>query len=312
MNLKKRKVLITGANGLLGQHLVTTFSKKLNFEVIATGKGETRNKNFPEVNYIDLDICNPQIVQKVILSHHPDIIIHGAAMTNVDECELNPEKCRLTNIFATQNLVDAARKVGAFFLFLSTDFIFDGINGPYKEEDQPNPISIYGESKLEAEKIVQGSFLKWAIARTVLVYGFVEGLSRTNIILWVKNSLERGKMIQVVDDQWRTPTLVQDLAEGCFLIASGNWSGIYNISGNELMTPFEMAIKTAEFFKLDKKLIQRSDGSIFQQAAKRPARTGFIVDKAIGILGYHPHSFEEGLHMLGEQLGKNQNGQAEQ
>jgi dTDP-4-dehydrorhamnose reductase len=136
----------------------------------------------------------------------------------------------------------------------------------------------------------------------VLVYGIVGDMSRTNIILWVKDSLEKGKNINVVTDQFRTPTLAEDLAVGCWQIADNEATGIFNISGKDFLTPYEMAIKTADFFGLDKNLIAMANSSTFSQPAKRPPRTGFIIDKATAILGYKPHSFEQGIKIVAEQF----------
>ena len=144
--------------------------------------------------------------------------------------------------------------------------------------------------------------IRWAIARTVLVFGIVPDMSRTNIILWVKKSLEEGKQINVVTDQFRTPTLAEDLAMGCWLIAQKEAEGIFNISGEELLTPYEMAIQTAEYFHLPKELIKPADSSTFTQPAKRPPRTGFILDKAKRVLGYQPRSFNEGIALLAKQI----------
>ena len=159
------------------------------------------------------------------------------------------------NVDAVANLIEASEKNKVFLLHVSTDFIFDGEAGPYDEEAEANPVSYYGESKLAAEKLLEASNIKWAIARTVLVYGISEAMSRSNIILWVKKSLEDGKTIKVVDDQWRTPTLAEDLALGCYLIADQEAEGIFNISGKDFLSPYDMAIKTADFFGLDKSLI---------------------------------------------------------
>jgi dTDP-4-dehydrorhamnose reductase len=134
------------------------------------------------------------------------------------------------------------------------------------------------------------------------VYGIVEDMSRSNIILWVKNSLEANKPIKVVTDQLRTPTLAEDLAMGCWLIVNQKAEGIFHISGKDFLTPYEMAIKTADFFQLDKSLISQVDSSNFTQPAKRPPRTGFILDKAVSVLGYNPVSFEEGIGILAEQM----------
>lgn len=306
------KILITGSNGLLGQHLIKLLKKNQDHTVIATARGENRLKSRDGYQYTSLDICSKGQVMKAILDYAPDVIIHGAAMTQVDDCEIKKESCWQSNVLATQYLIKAAQETNAAFLFLSTDFIFNGVSGPYDENAVPDPISYYGISKLAAEMLLMTSQLRWAIARTVLVYGVAEDMSRSNIILWVKKSLEQGKKIKVVNDQWRTPTLVQDLAMGCQLIIEkylndvsvnkDNISGIFNISGKDFLTPYEMALKTADYFHLDKSLIKKADASSFTQTAKRPPRTGFIIDKARKVLGYEPHSFEEGIKMVGEGL----------
>jgi dTDP-4-dehydrorhamnose reductase len=166
----------------------------------------------------------------------------------------------------------------------------------------PDPLSYYGNSKLVAEMMLQASGLHWAIIRTVLVYGIAGDLSRSNIILWVKKKLEAGERIKVVHDQWRTPTLVQDLAMGCKLIAEKKAAGIYNIAGRDFLTPYEMAIRTAGFFSLDDSLIEKADATTFTQTARRPARTGLNIEKARTILGYEPHSFEEGIAIMADEI----------
>ena len=162
--------------------------------------------------------------------------------------------------------------------------------------------SFYGESKLDAEEIVKQSKAEWSILRTVLVYGVVPSMSRSNIILWVKESIDNQKNIKVVSDQWRTPTLAEDLAMGCYLSATKKETGIFNISGKDMLTPYDMAIKTANYFNLDKSFIAEADSTTFSQIAKRPAKTGFVIDKAVATLGYQPHSFDEGIAILDRQL----------
>ncbi|HBH22883.1 MAG TPA: NAD(P)-dependent oxidoreductase [Cytophagales bacterium] len=297
------KTLITGANGLLGQKLVALLRNHPDHELVATARGNSRLPYSDDsFEYREMDITNRQQVEQVIESVEPDAIIHTAAMTQVDDCESDRDLCWKLNVEAVQNLVDAAEKTGSFFVHLSTDFIFDGKEGPYDEEGIPAPVSYYGESKLASEEVVKNSNLRWAIARTVLVYGVAHDMSRSNIILWVKNSLESGKNIKVVTDQLRSPTLAEDLAKGCFLIATKKTEGIFNISGKDLLTPYEMAIKTADFFNLDKSLIAKADASTFSQPAKRPPKTGFIIKKAQEILGYQPHSFEEGIAIVEKQV----------
>ena len=306
-----KKILITGSNGLLGQklqQLLISEPYQSQVEVMATSRGENRfSPQSPNLSYHSLDIANREEVLEKVAQLQPDAIIHTAAMTQVDACETERELCWKLNVHSVEYLIEACKQqkqVGksCFLVHLSTDFIFDGAAGPYNEEAVANPVSYYGESKLAAEKALQASDIQWAIARTVLVYGITEAMSRSNIILWVKKSLEEGKTIYVVDDQWRTPTLAEDLAMGCYLIANQSASGIFNISGDDFLTPYEMAIKTAQYFNLDQSLIVKTDASRFSQPAKRPPRTGFILTKAKEKLGYAPRSFDEGIAILDEQL----------
>ena len=296
------KILITGSNGLLGQKLVKLCIEK-GVEVIATSRGESRIDYLEgSFEYASLDITDQGSVNSVMNRYRPDVVVNTAAMTNVDQCETDREACRLLNVQAVQNLVDCCEAQNTLLVHLSTDFIFDGEAGPYEEDDQPNPISFYGQSKWDAENIIMESNAKWAILRTVLVFGITPGMSRSNIILWVKENLENGKPLNIVNDQWRTPTLAEDLAMGCFLAADQRAEGIFNISGEELLSPYEMAIHTADYFGLDKSLITEVDASTFSQTAKRPTKTGFILDKAKEVLGYQPHSFVEGIKHLDEQF----------
>ncbi|SMD35265.1 dTDP-4-dehydrorhamnose reductase [Reichenbachiella faecimaris] len=296
------KILITGSNGLLGQKLVKLLLEK-DIEVIATSRGASRvNYLSKPFEYSELDITDQGQVNEVISKYKPHVVIHTAAMTNVDQCELEQADCRILNVDAVGYLVSACEMHDIHFVHLSTDFVFDGASGPYKEEDQPNPISFYGKSKWDAEQIVKDANCDWSILRTVLVYGVTPGMSRSNIILWVKENLENKNPLKIVDDQWRTPTLAEDLAMGCFLVATKNATGVFNISGEEMLTPFEMAKKTADYFNLDFSLVTKVDASTFSQPAKRPPKTGFILDKAKKVLGYQPHTFEEGISILDDQV----------
>ncbi|QMW01783.1 SDR family oxidoreductase [Spirosoma foliorum] len=297
-----KKILITGANGLLGQKLVALLTKQPNIALTATARGDNRLPFSEGYTYRSMDITDRQQVLDVITEVQPDVVIHGAAMTDVDKCEIQKDACWAQNVSAVEYIIEACRTVGAFLVHVSTDFIFDGAAGPYDETAEANPISFYGWSKQAGESAVKHSDIRWAIARTVLVYGIAHDMSRSNIILWVKKSLEDGKTIKVVTDQWRSPTLAEDLAMGCYLIADQEAGGIFNISGKEVLTPYEMAIRTADYFNLDKSLITQADASTFTQVARRPPRTGFILDKSRTVLGYDPHTFEEGIAVLASQL----------
>lgn len=298
------KVLITGSNGLLGQYLVQRLAALPGYDVIATGRGANRLRQQEGYRYESVNLADEAAVKGLIERSQPDVIVHAAAMTQADDCERNKDSCWMVNVTATRYLLQGAEKSGAFFLFLSTDFVFDGLAGPYREDDPVNPVNYYGASKAAAERIVKQSKAAWAIARTVLVYGVADDPRRSNIITWVKSNLEQKKKLKVVNDQWRTPTLVQDLAEGCRLIIDKRAGGVYHLSGKDMLTPYDMAVQVAGYLGLDAKLLEKVDGSNFKQPAKRPAKTGFVVEKAETELGFAPHSFEEGLKIVVEQLGK--------
>lgn len=294
------KILVTGSNGLLGQNLVKMLIETTSYQVVATGKGENRLPFLPTAlyNYYPLDITDGVAVHHFIQQHSPDVVVHAAAMTQPDPCELNPIACWEVNVTATRFLLNTAAEVKAFFIYISTDFVFDGLNGPYKETDKTGPVNYYGSSKLAAEKSVMESNLQWAIVRTVLVYGNILVGNRSNVISWVKENLENNKPIKVVADQWRTPTYVEDLARGILLVIKKKATGIYHISGEEGMSTYDMALATAEYLHLDQSLMTQVNAATFTQPAQRPLRTGFIIDKAKQELGYQPTSFKEALKKL--------------
>lgn len=295
------KILITGANGLLGQKLIFLLSNIKGVEVIATGKGPARLE-FDQAKYLEIDLSNRNEVFADILKVAPTHIVHAAAMTQVDLCETNQGRCWLNNVIASENLIQVAKELGAYFQFISTDFVFDGLGGPYREDDHPNPINFYGKSKHAVEQLVAGCGLESSIVRTVLVYGVGQDLSRSNIILWTKSKLEKGEKIRVVNDQWRSPTLVEDLAQGCKLILEKNAEGIYHISGQDYVTTYEIALKTAEIFELDRGLISPTNAKEFKEVATRPLKTGFDISKARNDLGFKPVSLSKGIMTVKNQL----------
>lgn len=309
MSLKT--ILITGSNGLLGQKLVYNLlgrnRSEANFNIIATSKGENRLRMQEGYTYASLDITNAEEVNAVFAAYKPDVVINTAAMTNVDACENNREQARLLNVDAVSYQLKALEELrdaayNPHFIHLSTDFIFDGENGPYREDDQPNPLSWYAQTKLDAEKLVQASSLRWSILRTIIVYGIADFMSRSNVVLWAKDALSKGQKINVVDDQFRSPTLAEDLAEGCMLCAEKSAEGIFHLSGKDMMSILELVYAVADYWQLDKSLITPVKSATINQPAKRPPRTGFVIDKAIQTFGYHPRSFREGLALLDLQL----------
>ena len=296
------KVLLTGSNGLLGQKLAALLGQQAGVEVVATSRGANKLADLhPALRFVPLDVTDAAQVRQLLLRERPTHVIHTAAMTNVDECELNQAACWRQNVTAVENLVGACASQAIHLTHLSTDFVFSGEAGPLAEDAVPAPVNFYGQSKLAAERLVQASTGRWAVARTVLVYGVAHDYGRTNIVLWVRDSLRAGTPIKVVADQWRTPTLAEDLAEGCWLLARHGAQGLYHISSDELLTPYDMALRVADHFGLDKSLIEKVDARTFSQPARRPARTGFLIDKIRGEFGFRPHTFAEGIGLIGAQ-----------
>jgi len=297
-----KKIVITGSNGLLGQTLVNLLMKAPeNYSVFGLSKGDNRmNRN--DFLYYDIDITNYSQLEECITYIQPSFIINTAAMTNVDTCELKPEECNNLNIEAVKYLTQICTKLNIHFIQISTDFIFDGSKGIYKETDLPNPLSIYGHSKLKAENIVKNSGVNFSILRTILVYGKGVNLKRNNIVLWVKDMLENSKEITIVDDQYRMPTYVEDLAMACKLIVDKNISGVYHISSNELLSVFEIANQIADVFGLNKKLIKPISSKTLNQKAIRPQKTGFDLSKTIKELDFQPTSFLLGLKRFKQTL----------
>ncbi|MHA6246714.1 SDR family oxidoreductase [Pontibacter sp. CAU 1760] len=300
-----KRILITGSNGLLGQKLAELLLPRQGVEVLATSRGENKLAGvLPDLLFEFLDVTKPAEIERVVRAFQPTHLIHTAAMTNVDQCEHDHIGALLLNRDAVQYLVKACEKYGVHLIHVSTDFIFDGENGPYGEGATGNPVNFYGKTKLQAEELVKQAKCPWAIVRTVLVYGVAHDYGRTNIVLWVRNNLVAGKVIKVVNDQYRTPTLAEDLAMGCWLVADKDATGIFHISGSEMMTPYEMALQVADYFALDKSLIDKVDGNTFSQPAKRPPRTGFVIQKAEEVLGYRPHTFMQGIQLVAAQASR--------
>ena len=296
------KILITGSNGLLGQKLLHKLRKDYFVELIATSKGDNRVTERSNYTYFDLDITNNDAVAQLISSEKPQVVINTAAITNVDLCEDEKKACDNLNVDAVKYLADACLKVDAHLIQISTDFIFDGEDGPYSEEDEPNPLSYYGLSKLKSEQLLQAHSVKWTVLRTIIVFGVGENLSKGNIVLWAKEALEKGDKLNLIDDQFRAPTLAEDLADICILAAKKKAFGVFNASGKDIMSIYEIVERIAKHYGNSTDNLNKISTATLNQKAVRPPKTGFILDKSVNELGYNPHSFEECLTIIDQQL----------
>lgn len=299
------KVVITGSNGLLGQSLLNLLLiEKDKYQVFGISKNHNRSGR-EDFTYISLDITDELKLKNKIKELTPNFIINTAAMTQVDDCENNKEACDLLNVSVVKWLAEISNEIKAHLIHISTDFIFDGIKGNYKETDSANPLSYYGLSKLKSEEILINSKIDFTILRTILVYGKVFDMSRSNIVLWVKEMLENKKPITIVNDQYRTPTYVEDLALACKISMDKKAIGVFNISSNTLLSVYEIAQQIAEIFNLDKTLITPISTSTLNQTAPRPAKTGFDLSKTNAELCFYPKSFKYDLLKFKASLMQN-------
>ncbi|CAM1369663.1 NAD(P)-dependent oxidoreductase [Tenacibaculum litoreum] len=297
-----KKVVVTGSNGLLGQTLVNLLlEEKEKYQVVGFSRGKNRSGR-DDFDYVSIDITDESLFYDKLSEYKPDVIVNTAAMTNVDACETNKVACDKLNVDVVQYLKNYSEENKTHLIHISTDFIFDGKAGPYKETDTPNPLSYYGVSKLKSEEILTESTTDYTILRTILVYGKVYDMSRSNIVLWVKQTLEEGKEITIVNDQFRMPTYAEDLALACKISIDKRALGVFNISSNTLLSIYDIAQQIAEVFKLDKNLIKPISTAILNQRAKRPAITGFDLSKTREYLGLNPKSFQEDLQKFKEKL----------
>lgn len=287
------KVIITGSNGFLGQHL-TDFLSKQGLEVIGVSRGENQNRITKQLNYINADLTNEKEIKSLIEEIKPSVIIHNAAMSKPDVCHNNPKECHLQNVEATKYLLKAAAPFDIYFLYVSTDFVF-GEDGPHAENESFGPLNYYGETKLMSEELVRESGLAYSIMRPVFIYGPAYENMRPTFLHWVKNSLQQNKKIKVVNDQRRTPTYVYDICNGILTMIEKSVIGDYHLAGKEIISPYKMAVAVAEALKLDVSLIEPVTSETFPEPVKRAKNSGLKIDKAREVLGYDPISFNEGI-----------------
>jgi len=295
----KTRILIVGSNGMLGQRLVNYFQKKEDTVIYCCS---AEDESFiPEVDYSKIDISNRKDVQKVIKNFFPDFILNAAAYTNVDGCESNREIAWKINVNGVHNLSQYALMSDAHIIHVSTDYVFDGLSGPYYEIDDVNPISYYGRSKLAAENALKSSRTKNTIIRTNVLYGPAK-YGRPDFVKWVVTSLQAKNQIRIVTDQVNNPTYLDDLVDGFARIVHSRKTGIYNIGGDEFLTRFDFTLRIAKYFNLDETLITPILTRDLNQPAPRPLKSGLINLRATTELGYKPHKIEETLKLMNDEL----------
>ena len=297
-----KKILITGSNGLLGQSIQTVFKRESEFELYPTSV-EEKSDISNSLNYSKLDTTKRDDVKKIVREISPEVIINCAAYTDVDGCETHKEQCWKLNVEAVNNLITAVRTANARIIHYSTDYVFDGKNGPYSEEDKTDPVSYYGRSKLASENALKTGGLDYTIIRTMVLYG--TGINvKPNFALWLISKLSKNEQVNIVDDQTGNYTVAEDLAYGTLKIIEKNCTGLYNIAGSDIISRYDFAVKLCDVFRFDKELIKKIKTADLNQPAVRPLNSGLIILKAQTELGFTPMDTTEGLQYLSKMLGK--------
>ena len=297
--LVKNRILITGSNGMLGQRAVQFYLKNENVELLATSVEE--KSLIENVDYISCDIKDRNSIKKIILDYCPDFIIHTAAFTNVDLSEKLREDAWKINVKGVEYISEAARAIDTHIIHISTDYIFDGKDGPYSENAIPNPLGYYGRTKLASENALRISNTYFTILRTNVLYGIALN-SRPDFVRWVVSSLDENRNIRIVNDQINNPTFIDDLVQAINKIIEFKKTGIFNVGGIEFLSRYDFTLRIADYFNLDKKLITPITTEELKQPARRPLKSGLIILKAETELGYKPHTIDESFFVMKREM----------
>ena len=294
----KKRILVVGANGMLGQRVIHFYSPLENIRLL--GCSVEPSPAFSNADYKSCDITNRENIKDVVLDFYPDCIINAAAFTNVDLCEIEREKAWKINVKGVEYLAEASRIIDAHLITISTDYVFDGTRGPYDERAKPNPLGYYGRTKLASENALKISGTFYTILRTNVLYGIAD--NRPDYVRWVVNSLKTNSPIRIVTDQINNPTFIDDLVQAIVKVFEYKKYGIYNIGGREFISRYEFTLRIADYFNLDKSLVIPITSDEFKQTAKRPLRSGLITIKAESEFGFKPRSINESFAIMKKEL----------
>jgi dTDP-4-dehydrorhamnose reductase len=289
-----QRLFVTGASGLLGSKMSAL--AKHYYEYIPL-----HNTRPLQSNSLRLDITNLGEVLSLVNRLEPHMVIHTASETNVDKCETQKERAWRINVEGTRNIAIACSKAGAKLIFISTDYVFDGEKGWYKEEDEPNPVNYYGLTKLEGEKKVAEHCENYAVLRTSVLYGWHPW--KQNFATWVIDKLKQRQEITVVEDHFNTPTLAANLAQMAVEAAGTDIQGLYHASGNERISRYEFAKQTAKTFNLNSDLIKPVKMSqLTAWIARRPKDSSLDTSEIQEQLKTKPLNITEGLNEMKEEM----------
>ncbi|MGD8546259.1 MAG: dTDP-4-dehydrorhamnose reductase [Candidatus Bathyarchaeota archaeon] len=290
------RLLITGASGLLGLRLSQKANK--DHEVHSA-----YHRHRPiHGRFIQLDITDRESLKKAFEEVNPEVVVHTAALTNVDKCESKKKLAWRTNVEGTKNIAECCQRHESYLLYISTDYIFSGEKGMYREIDEPDPINYYGLTKLRGEEAIKSITDYYCIARTSVVFGSTQSTNKTNFALWVLQKLANREKIKIITDQWNSPTLNTNLADMILEVLERRLIGTFHLAGAKRLNRYRLAKLLAENFNLDKSLIKPSLSKEIQWTAKRPKDSSLNVEKALKTLKNRPIEIEEALRQLRKEM----------
>ncbi len=286
------RILITGASGLLGSKIA---------EIALSGGHEVFSgycHHLPEAGEaVKLDLVEGDKVERAIADIAPQVVFHTAALTDVDRCEADPDFAWRTNVLGTERVAKSGAEVGAYLVYVSTDYVFDGEEGMYREEDRTNPVNRYGLTKLLGEGFCS------LVARTSVIYGARPASGKVNFALWLIERLSSGEEVRIVTDQFITPTLNTNLAKMLLEAAERRLSGVYHMAGATRVSRYDFAVEIAREFGLDEGLIVPSKMGEMKWKAKRPKDSSLETAKAARVLEEKPLPLRESLRILRAEIG---------
>lgn len=291
------KIFVTGANGLLGSRIVEL--------AVERGYDVYSSDISPEVKMgqpVNLDITDRDLTISKIRDVQPDVIVHSAALTDVDLCEREKSLAEKVNVEGTKNIVQAAKTINAYLAYISTDYVFDGRKGRYTERDETNPINFYGYTKLESERIVTASELEFMIARPSVIYGSKPARGKVNFALWVLDKLRKNEQAAILVDQYVSPTLNTNLAQMLLEACERRLEELLHLSGGTRISRYDFATKLAKVFGFNLNLIKPAHMSEMTWLAKRPMDSSLDVSKASNILNTKPQKIEQSIKTLKKEV----------
>lgn len=293
-----KRVFITGSTGLLGLSLMNSKPAGI---VIYAGYYNFPHDSLPDADiheYIPIDIRDRADVVKVFKKIRPDVVIHAASQGSVDYCERNREEAWRTNVEGSRDVIEACRVSNIKLIFTSSNAVFDGEQPPYKEDDRPNPVDYYGQTKLQTEQDILKGQIDYAIVRLMTMYGWNHPLERQNPVTWVLGKLKKGEKINIVNDIYNNHLYVDNAAQAIWAVIEKAKQGIYHIAGGEVVSRYSLACAVADIFGFDKDFIKPVDSSFFPAIAPRPKNTSYTIDKMEQDLSVKATGIQEGLHAM--------------